>query len=51
MSEKKNKRKKVRNLTLTECETILFKLNNQSSSKYYRDVFNQLQRLKNKLNK
>lgn len=50
MPEEKGKNKKVNNLSKKECETILFKLSNQSQSKYYKDVLRQLERL-NKKNK
>lgn len=46
MPEEKAKKKKVRNLSIKECETILFKLNNQSQSRYYKDVYQHLDHLK-----
>jgi hypothetical protein len=48
MPEEKAKKKKVRNLSKKECETILFKLSNQTQSKYYKDVYQHLEHLKGK---
>ena len=40
--------KKTSHLSKTECETILFKLDAQKTSKYYADVLKQLEKLNSK---
>lgn len=45
------KGKKTSCLSKTECETILFKLDAQKTSKYYADVLKQLEKLNSKRNK
>jgi len=47
MAENKKKNKKVNKLTLQECETVLFKLGNQTQNKYYKNVFERMMKLKN----
>ena len=45
------KGKKTSHLTKKECESILFKLENQKTSKYYADVLKQLEKLNCKQSK
>jgi len=48
MADSKKKCKKVNKLTLKECESILFKLDNQSQSKYYKNILERMTKLNQK---
>jgi len=48
MADAKKKGKKVNKLTLQECESLLFKLENQSQSKYYKNILEWMAKLKQK---
>ncbi|NBP03044.1 MAG: hypothetical protein EBU90_23605 [Proteobacteria bacterium] len=45
MSDKNKQKKKVNQLTLKECESIINRLYNQNENKYYQEVLLQYRRL------
>jgi hypothetical protein len=46
MTDKKKKTKKVNQLNLKECESIINRLNSQNENKYYQQVLLQYNKLK-----